>query len=61
MRYANLKARGSGVVEAANKVLVNQRMKLERRRRSERPHLQGVVGPFRHRVAGDDRAARTTA
>ena len=34
MRYASLKARdymiGSGVVEAANKVLVNQRMKRAR-------------------------------
>ena len=32
---------------------------LERRRRPEHSHLQGVVGP--RRVAGDDRAARTTA
>ena len=32
---------------------------LERRRRPERPRLQGDVGP--RRVAGDDRAARTTA
>ena len=34
---------------------------LERRRRPERPHLQGVVGPLRRCVAGDDRAAQTTA
>ena len=40
MRYANLKAigYGSGVVEAAKKALINQRMKRARwSRRSERP------------------------
>ena len=54
MRYASLKAKGypfgSGVVEAANKVLVNQRMKRAGQRwsmRSERPYLQGDVGPLR--------------
>ncbi len=53
-RYANLKAKGypvgSGVVEAANKVLVNHRMKRAGQRwsmRSERPYLQGGVGPLR--------------
>ena len=53
-RYASLKAKGypvgSGVVEAANKMLVNQRMKRAGQRwsvRSERPYLQGDVGPLR--------------
>ena len=53
-RYASLKAKGypvgSSVVEAANKVLVNQRMKRAGQRwsmRSECPYLQGDVGPLR--------------
>ena len=57
MRYASLNAKGcvigSSVVEAADKVLVNQRMKRVRwSMRSERSRLQGVddVGPLQCRV-----------
>ena len=50
-RYASLAANGSGVVEAANKVLVNQRMKLAGMRRSVEGGqnvltLRALVGPF---------------
>ena len=67
MRYAALNAMGytigSGVVEAANKVLVNQRMKRARwSMRSERPHLQGIdkVRPIRHGKQWSEQASRTT-
>ncbi len=69
MRYVSLKAKDytidSGVVEAADKVLVSQRMKRAGMRWSVDGGrnvltLQGVddVGPFRRRVAGDDRNGR---
>ena len=61
MRYASLKAGGygSGVVEAANKVLAAHeagRHALERRRRSKCPHPQSVdkVGSLRAGMAGND-------
>ena len=67
MRYASLKAKGctlrrrrsrqQGAGQPAHEA---GRHALERRRRPERPHLQGVadVRPLRRRVAGDDRNAR---
>ncbi len=66
MRYASLNARGyaigSGVVEAANKVLVNQRMKRAGMRwsmRSERPHFQSIdkIRPFRYSMASYGRSS----
>ena len=53
-RMRCLKAGGSGVVrqQGAGQP-AHETGALERRRRPERPHLQGVVGPLRRCVAGD--------
>ena len=61
MRYASLKAGGygSGVVrEQGAGQPAHEAGALERRRRPERPHLQGDVGPLRRRMAGNDRNGR---
>ncbi len=61
MRYASLRASGygSGVVEAANKVLVNQRMKRAGMRWSVEGGqnvltLRALVGSLRVGMAGND-------
>ena len=68
MRYASLKAKGytlrrrrSCEQDAGQSAHEAGRHALERRRKPERVHLQGVVGPLRRHVGGDDRPARTTA
>ena len=62
-RYASLKARGCTLrrrrsCEQGAGQPAHEAGALERRRRPERPHLQGDVGPFRRRVADDDRNVR---
>ena len=63
MRYASLKIRGCTLRRRRSREQgagqpAHEAGALERRRRPERPHLQGVVGPLRRRVAGDDRNVR---
>ena len=63
MRYANLKARdcGSGVVEVANKVLVNQRMKWARWSVDGGRNVLAFRAMSGRAAWRPERAARTTA